>query len=153
MVWTTVGARPVDRQFASLCRAAGLLDLIDDLRFATNESRVAHRGELAELLSVQFVRDETATWLKRLAAAAVPSAPINNVGEALNEPQTEVSGMLQSVKHPSGPLQLLGSAFKIDGTRPSIRRAPPLLGEHTDEVLARLRASSDNSHDAPADRP
>jgi crotonobetainyl-CoA:carnitine CoA-transferase CaiB-like acyl-CoA transferase len=132
-----------EREFASLCRVANLAELISDPRFSDNASRVRNRAELAELLSDRFRRDTSQIWLNKLSALAVPSAPINSVSEALAEPQAVASRMIQRVEHVAGSVDILGSPFKIDGHRPRIRRAPPTLGENTEEILARLEGPQD----------
>jgi crotonobetainyl-CoA:carnitine CoA-transferase CaiB-like acyl-CoA transferase len=126
-----------DREFATLCQVAGLVNLTDDPRFASNSSRVRHRDELTTRLAARFTRDTSRVWLEKLGTAAVPSAPINSVGRALTEPQVVADGIVQQVAHPAGFVEILGSPLTVNGHRPRIRRPPPLLGEHNDEVLGK----------------
>jgi crotonobetainyl-CoA:carnitine CoA-transferase CaiB-like acyl-CoA transferase len=123
-----------DRLFARLCEALGLPELPSDARFATNSARVAHAGELAGLLERVLRERPAAEWVESLRAAAVPAGPINDVAEAFAlaeslgmEPVAEAGGY----PLPTPPLRL-------DGERPRIRRPPPRLDEHGDELRAWL---------------
>jgi crotonobetainyl-CoA:carnitine CoA-transferase CaiB-like acyl-CoA transferase len=83
-------------------------------------------------------------WLERLDAAEVPAGPINDVAAAFRDPQTAARGMIQEVDHPTlGELRLAGVPFKLSRTPANVRRAPPLLGQHTDELLTWLGYSAD----------
>jgi crotonobetainyl-CoA:carnitine CoA-transferase CaiB-like acyl-CoA transferase len=131
-----------DRQFRALCAALGRLDLADDERFETNADRVAHREALRVALEQTFITRTAAQWRAELEQAGVPCAPVNTVAEALVDPHVVETGLVEEVSHPGGPIRLLGSPFLLDGGhRPAIRRPPPLLGEHTDEVLTELGLS------------
>ena len=127
-----------DRLFARLCAALGLPDLPADERFATNSARVAHADELAVALEPVLRTRPAAEWAQALRAAAVPAGPINDVAEAFAlaeslamEPVREAGGYTL----PTPPLRL-------DGERPAIRRPPPRLDEHGDELREWLRSSS-----------
>lgn len=129
-----------DRQWARLCEALSRPDLAADPRFATNAARVEHRSLLVPLLEALFAGRTTAEWLSVLEAADVPAGPVNNVAEALSHPQVAAREMLQEVPHPGiGPVKMVGSPLKLSSTPPGIRRHPPLLGEHTEEILEELR--------------
>jgi succinate---hydroxymethylglutarate CoA-transferase len=125
-----------DGQFARFAETAGHPEWSRDPRFARNPDRVANREELDSLIAGALKAAPTATWIEKLRAAGVPCGPINTVAEALNDPHTLARGMVRTVKHPKvGDLRMVGIPFRMNGTPPDIRRAPPLLGEHTDEIL------------------
>lgn len=126
-----------DRLFASLCETLGLAELIEDPRFATNADRVAHREELAGLLGERLAQESLSTWLERLEAAGIPAAPVQDAAEVARSPQTEALGILQELPHADIPdLVLPALSLSVDGERARHRKPPPLLGEHTQEVLA-----------------
>jgi crotonobetainyl-CoA:carnitine CoA-transferase CaiB-like acyl-CoA transferase len=128
-----------ERQWPRFCAALDLPELADDPRFVTNELRVDHRAELRPLLAARLATDTTTAWLDRFEAAEVPCGPIRNVVEAFAARQAQARGMAVEVEHPAfGVLRQVGAPFSIDGVKPRPRRAPPLLGEHTDEILAEL---------------
>lgn len=128
-----------ERQWPRFCDALGLAGLADDPRFATNGDRVEHRAELRPLLAARLRERPTADWTAALDAAGVPAGPINDVVAAFEQPQAAAIGMRASVDHPGlGAVAQAGIPFELSATPASIRTAPPLLGEHTDEVLAEL---------------
>ena len=136
--WVMVGAAS-DALFARCCEALGLAALAVDARFAENPARVANRTALFEALAAVTRTLSTEELLARLQRAGVPSAPILKLDQVAAEPQTEASGMLIPFKHPRVPdYRAVGLPIKWDGERPGIARVPPLLGEHTAEVLAEL---------------
>ena len=114
-----------DRLFAALAR---VLELPDDARFATNPLRIANREALVALLAERFAREPTARWLERLHAAGVPAAPVQDVLQAARHEQVQALGMLRD--------GVLDEPFSFDGRRAVRRREPPLLGEHSAELLA-----------------
>jgi formyl-CoA transferase len=129
-----------DRQWARLCDVLSRPDLATDPRFATNSARVEHRTTLVPLLEAAFNGRTTAEWLALLEAADVPAGPVNNVAQALDHPQAAARDMVQEVPHPGiGPVRMVASPLKLSHTPPAIRRHPPMLGEHTEEVLEELR--------------
>ena len=137
-----------DRLYALLCRELGAQELIDDPRFRTNPDRVAHRDELVALLEPYFAQDDTASWHERLTRAGVPAAPVADVADILASPQTEALGIMQSLPHPTIPdLQLPALPFSLDGERVQHRSAPPLLGEHTAEILVEAGFADDEIAD------
>lgn len=131
-----------DRQFASLCTALGRPSLAADPRYADNASRLAHRRELDDALAATFAAESTQTWEKRLSQAGIPCAPVNRIDEVFREAQVRDAELVQTVRHPVGEVRLVASPLRIDGKRPPIRRAPPLLGEHTTAILDVLGAAS-----------
>jgi crotonobetainyl-CoA:carnitine CoA-transferase CaiB-like acyl-CoA transferase len=126
-----------DRLFAALCAAVGLPEAAGDERFRTNPDRVRHRAELAELLSERLRSDDVSSWLRRLAEAGVPAAPVHDIAQVAGDEQTAALGLLQPLPRADLP-DLVEVAFPIavDGERVLHRRPPPLHGEHSAEVLA-----------------
>jgi crotonobetainyl-CoA:carnitine CoA-transferase CaiB-like acyl-CoA transferase len=120
-----------DGLYRRLLDAIGLPELADDPRFRTNPDRVANRAALTELLSERLQQDTRAAWLEKLAAANVPAAPVQDIGEVAVDPQLEAVGILQRL----GDFTTLGPAFSVDGERPEYASPPPALGAHTAEVL------------------
>jgi formyl-CoA transferase/CoA:oxalate CoA-transferase len=126
-----------DRLWRKLTEVVGAPALADDPRFATNPDRVRHRQELIPLLEAALARRGCAQWAEALNSAGVPCAPISTVEEALTSEQATARAMVQVLHHPTaGRLRTIGSPLKLSGTPVRIRTAPPLLGQHTDEVLA-----------------
>ena len=134
-----------DALFARLVQALGAPALAADPRFADNPARVRHRRELIDALSALTRAGKAADLLERLRAAGVPCAPILTVDAVLAEPQTHASGMLVSAPHPRIPdYQSVGLPLLWDGARPAVRRVPPLLGEHSADVLTWLGYTPDD---------
>ena len=128
-----------ERQWLRFCAALDLAELAADPRFATNGDRVAHRAELQPFLAERFAALPTAAWLERLEAAEVPCGPIRGVLEALESDQAQARSMTVAIDHPVlGPIRQVGVPFKLGTTPATIRTAPPLLGEHSAEILAEL---------------
>lgn len=125
-----------DDQFARMCDVLGRPALAEDERFATNPARVAHRDDLIPLLEEIFRTRPTQDWIDDLLEGDVPCGPVNDIPTALSDPQAQARDMVQEMEHPdAGVIPLVGPVPKLHGTPAEIRRAPPLLGEHTDEVL------------------
>jgi len=124
-----------DAQFRALCAAVGLAP---DPGWATNAGRVADREALAQALAGVFGRRTAKEWAGVLSAAGVPCAPVQDLAVLPQDPQLQATGQIQRVAHPAGEVRVVGSPFRLDGERPRVRRAPPLLGEHTDQVLRAL---------------
>jgi len=126
-----------DGQYRKFCEVAGCPELADDPRFARNASRVRHREILVPLLAAHMRRRSKADWLAALEAAGVPCGPINSLTEVFADPQVLARGMTVPVAHPlNDELKLVANPIKMSATPVSVRRAPPLLGQHTEEVLA-----------------
>lgn len=125
-----------DKFWRLLCSALGQPELADDPRYAKNIGRVEHRTELAHRLSELMAQRPSAEWLEALQNAGVPCAPVNSLSEAMSDPQVVHNGVLTNMQHPTlGELRTVGLPMTFDGERPPIRNAPPLLGEHTEEIL------------------
>jgi len=125
-----------DGQFVRFAETVGRPEWARDSRFARNPDRVTNREALDDLIAQALKRETSSTWIEKLRAAGVPCGPINSVAEALTDPHTLARGMVRTVKHPKvGDLRMLGIPFRFSATPEAIRRAPPLLGQHTEEVL------------------
>ncbi len=126
-----------DGQFAKFCEVAGRPELASDPRFARNADRVRHRGVLVPLLAEVMRTRRKADWLASLEAAKVPCGPINDLAEVFADPQVQSRGMTVALPHPlAEQVRLVASPMKFSATPVQYRLPPPLLGEHTDEVLA-----------------
>lgn len=126
-----------DGQFQRFCAVAGCSPLATDERFATNAARVRNRGVLVPLLESVLKARTRADWLSALEAAKVPCGPINDLSDVFADPQVRERGMAVPVPHPlTDALKLVASPMKLSRTPPQLRHAPPLLGQHTDELLA-----------------
>ena len=128
-----------DTQFARFCAVAGLPELAADARFARNADRVRNRDTLVPLLSAPLRQRRRADWLTALEAAKVPCGPINDLEEVFADPQVQARQMTVTMPHPHhDALRLVASPIKMSATPAAVHRPPPLLGQHTDEVLAEL---------------
>lgn len=128
-----------DGQFAKLCEVFGKAEWTSDERFATNAQRVRHIGELSSLLREQFARWERDKLITALDAAGVPCGAINSVADVFKDPQVQARGMLQHLPHPSGvDVPQVASPMRFAETPLSVQTAPPLLGQHSEEILAEL---------------
>jgi crotonobetainyl-CoA:carnitine CoA-transferase CaiB-like acyl-CoA transferase len=131
-----------DRLFERTCAVLGRPELATDERFATNADRVRNRVDLIEILAAELATRTAAEWLTALEQAAVPAAPVRTLDEVFASP--EGAAAIQVVEDPErGPLELVASPIRIDGSAAPARRPPPRLGEHTEEVLAELDAARD----------
>ncbi|RMF88051.1 MAG: CoA transferase, partial [Nitrospinota bacterium] len=132
-----VGAN--QRLWTRLCQCLQREDLLADPRFATQADRVRNRTILVPIIQEEVRKYSTAELAELLDAAGVPCAPVNTVAQALEDPQTLAREMIVSIAHPRIPdLRLLGLPVKLHESPGAIRQAPPLLGEHTEEVLHEL---------------
>ena len=122
-------------QFANLCKAIGREELARDQRYATNPDRVANREELVEILQQEFSRRTADEWVEEIREAGVPCGPVNALADVFTDEHVLSSGILQDVDHPAaGMLKMLASPVFVDGGRLPIRRPPPTLGQHTEEL-------------------
>ena len=126
-------------QWQRLCETLGRPSLIDDSRFATNASRMTNRPELVREVEDALASGTTAQWVDRMLAVGVPAGPIQNLAQVFADPHTRARQMVEEVDHPvAGRVRTLGFPLKMSDTPLRVRRAPPLLGEHTDEILREL---------------
>jgi crotonobetainyl-CoA:carnitine CoA-transferase CaiB-like acyl-CoA transferase len=136
--WVMIAAAS-DALFVKTAGALGVPELARDPRFADNPRRVEHRAALQEALARVTRSLAGAEVLDRLQRAGVPSARVSTMDQIAAEPQTEASGMLPAMKHPRlTDYRAVALPIKWDGERPPAARVPPLLGEHSAEVLAEL---------------
>jgi crotonobetainyl-CoA:carnitine CoA-transferase CaiB-like acyl-CoA transferase len=134
-----------DALFARLAAALGCPELAADERFKDNPSRVSNRAALVETLSKRTRERKAAELVETLRASGVPAAPILTVDQMLEEPQTRDSGVLVGASHPRLPdYRSIGLPLTWDGVRPTVRRVPPLLGEHSSDVLTWLGYTLDD---------
>lgn len=125
-----------DRQFARLCDVLEVPTLAGDVRFATNAGRVRHRDVLVPMLQSAFRARDRHAWLALLEAAGIPCGPVNDIADVFADPQVRARGMVVEAPHPlAGVVALVDSPMKLSATPVDLRYAPPLLGQHTDEVL------------------
>jgi crotonobetainyl-CoA:carnitine CoA-transferase CaiB-like acyl-CoA transferase len=127
-----------DGQFRKLCEVAGLTALADDPRFASNKARVAHRSELIPLLRQATVFKTTAEWVTLLETAGVPCGPINDLAQVFADPHVQARGLRLDLPNSLGSTTpQVASPLRLSETPVTYRNAPPLLGEHTEQVLSR----------------
>jgi crotonobetainyl-CoA:carnitine CoA-transferase CaiB-like acyl-CoA transferase len=132
-----------DNLYRKFCEAAGCPELATDPRFATNGKRVENRAELTRLLSAVFKKRSKREWLELLEAAGVPNGPINDIAQVFDEPQVKARGVRIELEHPAaGKLPMVASPMRFSATPPDYKRAPPLLGQHTAEVLREVLGKS-----------
>ena len=126
-----------DGQFAKFCAVAGVPELAVDPLYARNADRVRHRETLVPHLAALLLQRSKSDWLAALEAAKVPCGAINNLDEVFADPQVRHRGMAVAMPHPlTDDLRLVASPMKLSATPVAYSRAPPTLGQHTDEVLA-----------------
>ena len=136
--WFIVGVAN-DKQWGLFCDMLGRADMKADSRFATNGNRVANRETLVDELNKTFSQRDVHDWLADLIRAGLPCGPINSIPEVFSHPQAQAREMTLESEHPTaGTVRLTGFPYKLSQTPAEIHRPPPLLGEHTEEVLAGL---------------
>jgi formyl-CoA transferase len=125
-----------DSQFASFCKVAGREELVDDPRFRTNPDRVRNRTTLVPIVQEIVHGHPSRWWIERLEEAGVPCGPINNMCEVFEDPHVQHRRMRVDIPHPLGvDVPTVASPMRFSETPVSYDRPPPMLGEHTDEVL------------------
>lgn len=136
-----VVAAGTNKVFRELCVCLGCAELAQDERFRSNQNRVRHRTELIPLMEPLTRSRSTAQWLEIFDAADIPAAPVYDLPTAFAQLRETSPDMVQTVEHPAaGPLSLIGVPFRFSRTAGDIRRPPPMLGEHTHEVLHEVLA-------------
>ena len=128
-----------DRLYEKVCQALGVPELAVDERFATNPLRIANRAELIPLLQERIATETTADLLARLRAAGVPASPVNDLADVAEDEQLRATGILQEL----GGRELVSPPFAADGERVRYGSEPPLLGQHSREILAEAGFTDD----------
>ena len=125
-----------DRQFARFSEVLGHPEWARDERFNSNRARVENRTVIDGLINQALAGERADSWLAKLMAVGVPCGRINSVAQALDDPHTMARSMIETAQHPLiGELKMLGIPFKFSDTPASVRRPPPTLGQHSDEIL------------------
>jgi formyl-CoA transferase len=125
-----------DNQWRKFCKLAAIEPLTEDPQYATNPKRVENRKKLVPLLQEVFLRKDSGEWLQLLSEAEIPVGPINTIDRVFADPQVLARQMLVEMEHPKvGKFKVVGSPLKLSETPVEYRIPPPLLGEHTEEVL------------------
>ena len=136
-----VGTEGLWTKFVQVLSAQATLGA--DSRFASNSMRIEHRVELIALLQERFDAETRSAWLEKFAAAGIPAAPINGVPEALRDPQAVARGLIVQIEHPVlREVRSIANPIKFSDMPVSYRLPPPILGEHTEEIVRSLAASS-----------
>lgn len=138
-----------DNLWSKFCKEAGLSDLIEDERFKHNPLRAENYDTLRPIIAEKFMTDTTDSWYKRLTAAGVPCGPINNIGMLVKDEQVIEREMIVEVDHKvAGVTHIPGVPIKMSETQGSIRKAAPVLGEDTAEILQSLLGKTQEEIDA-----
>jgi crotonobetainyl-CoA:carnitine CoA-transferase CaiB-like acyl-CoA transferase len=124
-----------EKQFVGLMKALGRADALADPRFKDWPARTANEPALREIIEAALASDDPKTWEERLTAADVPCGSIWKIHEIVEHPQLKHRDVLQTIDSRYGPMRLVGAGFRMEHGSPSIDREPPLIGEHTDEIL------------------
>ncbi|MFK9094835.1 CaiB/BaiF CoA transferase family protein [Bacillus salipaludis] len=125
-----------DKQFRKLCEILNRPEWLTDEKFSTNSSRVANRVEMTKQLEQIFITKTADEWFKLFSEKGIPSGPVNNVEQALKHPQVLARELVEEVPHPTlGKIKLVRNPIRFSKTPITIRRHPPLLGEHTVSFL------------------
>jgi crotonobetainyl-CoA:carnitine CoA-transferase CaiB-like acyl-CoA transferase len=133
-----------DAQFTKFSAVLGKPEWAGDPRYAKNPERIANREALDAMIIAVLREHDAQTWIDRLTAGGIPCGRINSVAQALAAPHTAARDMVRTVKHPTaGDVRMLGIPFRLHGTPASIRRPPPTLGQHTEQVLREELGLSD----------
>ena len=138
-----------DSQFAKFCEAAGCPDIASDPRFARNRERVMNRAVLVPMLEAIMKTRTKAAWMAALEKAKVPCGPINNLAEVFDDPQVREREIVSAWRHPlREQVRLVASPIKMSGTPVRTDFPPPLLGQHTEEVLREVLGWDDQKINA-----
>jgi crotonobetainyl-CoA:carnitine CoA-transferase CaiB-like acyl-CoA transferase len=135
-----------DEQFRRFCKIAECSQLANDARFNTNQMRVQNRQELSNILDPIVAARPSAFWLDACEANSIGCGPVNNLGKVFNDPQVIARGMVHQMRHSANggtPARLLASPIRMSGTPVTYRHAPPLLGEHTAEIMSDMLGLDD----------
>ncbi|TAK45974.1 MAG: CoA transferase, partial [Betaproteobacteria bacterium] len=128
-----------DSQFASFCQVAGCAELAEEPRFKTMSQRIVHRAELIPLIAEVMRTRSKLEWIETLEAANVPCGPINNMKEVFEDPQVRYRKLRVDMPHPLGGVApVVASPMRLSRTPVEYRHAPPLLGQHNEEIYRAL---------------
>ena len=132
-----------DSQYRAYCKAIGAPELAEDPRFLDNRGRVTHRDALIALLVDIMKTGRRDDWIAKLEAVGVPCGPINDIAQAFAHPQAQARGLRREIPHPlGGTAPTTASPLRLSGSPVQYRRAPPLLGQHTEEILREVLGRS-----------
>ena len=131
-----------DSQFRNFCKAAGREELSEDARFRTNPDRLKNRDLLVPIVEAIMRGRSKSAWVSALEAARVPCGPINNMQEVFENPQVRHRGLRVEIPHPAGSVPTVASPMRFSETPVTYDVPPPMLGQHTDEILQGLLGMS-----------
>jgi succinate---hydroxymethylglutarate CoA-transferase len=141
--YLTVGTGS-DAQFVALCELLGIPEVAADPKFSTNKVRVQHRDQLIQLLAGIFERKPSSHWIELFEKAPFPHGPINNMAEVFADPHIRAIELVKTLEHPeAGDVKVVGPPVVYSEALNTARTAPPVLGQHTDEVLREVLHYSD----------
>ncbi|KAI0227455.1 Succinate--hydroxymethylglutarate CoA-transferase [Lamellibrachia satsuma] len=134
-----------DKAYAELCKRIGLPEMASDKRYSTNALRVENRKSMISTMVDRFAEKTVSEWMELLENASFPYGPVNNIQQAFGDPQVLHNKMIQEIEHPTeGTLRVPGPAVRYSEFDTVLQMAPPLLGQHTDEVLSSLLEYDDD---------
>ncbi|XP_060949820.1 succinate--hydroxymethylglutarate CoA-transferase [Limanda limanda] len=134
-----------DKQFVQVCEVLELIELNKDQKYKTNKLRVQNRKELLHTLSQRFLQKNTADWLRSFEGSGVPVGPINSIQEVFSDPQVKHNDLIQEMNHPTaGRISVPGPAVRFSSFTPGGPTPPPLIGQHTVQVLRDTLSYSDD---------
>ncbi|KAL7374375.1 hypothetical protein ABVT39_027593 [Epinephelus coioides] len=134
-----------NKQFVKVCQVLQLMELADEPKYKTNKLRVQNRQQLLHTLSQRFLQEKTADWLKRFEGSGVPVGPINSIQDVFSDSQVKHNGLIQEMSHPTaGHIAVPGPAVQYSSFTPDKPTPPPLIGQHTMQVLRHTLSYSDD---------
>uniref|UniRef100_A0A671WWT7 Succinyl-CoA:glutarate-CoA transferase n=1 Tax=Sparus aurata TaxID=8175 RepID=A0A671WWT7_SPAAU len=134
-----------DKQFVKVCQVLELVELADEPKYKTNKLRVQNRKELLHTLSQRFLQEKTADWLRMFEGSGVPVGPINSIQEVFSDPQVKHNGLILEMNHPTaGRIRVPGPAVRFSSFSHGEPTPPPLIGQHTVQVLQHTLSYSDD---------
>uniref|UniRef100_A0A3B4UXI6 Succinyl-CoA:glutarate CoA-transferase n=1 Tax=Seriola dumerili TaxID=41447 RepID=A0A3B4UXI6_SERDU len=134
-----------DKQFVRVCQVLELVQLTEEPRYKTNKLRVQNRKQLLHTLSHRFLQGKTADWLRRFEGSGVPVGPIHSIQEVFSDPQVKHNGLIQEMNHPTaGRIAVPGPAVRFSSFAPGGPTPPPVIGQHTVQVLRDTLSYSDD---------
>uniref|UniRef100_A0AAQ4PYT6 Succinyl-CoA:glutarate-CoA transferase n=1 Tax=Gasterosteus aculeatus aculeatus TaxID=481459 RepID=A0AAQ4PYT6_GASAC len=140
-----VVAAATDQQFVRVCNVLKLNELTNKPEYKSNKLRVQNRRELLHTLSQRFLQEKTADWLREFEGSGVPVGPINNIQEVFSDPQVKHNGLIQEMEHPTaGQITVPGPAVRFSSFAHDKATPPPLIGQHTVQVLRHTLSYSDD---------